>query len=150
MNRFRLETADDSLQPTIDMLLNISVFMWYGAVAPWAAFRVNDVIPIYRLIFLGCLILLLRRLPFIFIVHKKIKEIEQFHQAAFVGFFGPIGVSAIFYLYVSLDFLNQVTVNGIVREDARRLQDVMQIVIWFLAICSIVVHGLSVPVGKLG
>lgn len=87
-------------------------------------------------------------------MHKYIPEIEHFQQAAFVGFFGPIGVSAIFYLYVSLDFLDNVTVDGIpggaVREDAKRLQDVMRVVIWFLAICSIVVHGLSVPLGKLG
>lgn len=27
---FRLETMDDSLQPTIDMLLNVSIFMWFG------------------------------------------------------------------------------------------------------------------------
>ncbi|KAL2420111.1 putative Na(+)/H(+) antiporter C3A11.09 [Exophiala dermatitidis] len=147
---FRIETADDSLQPTIDMLLNISVFLWFGAVCPWASFRTNDVIPIWRLIFLGILILLFRRLPVIFAMHKKIREIEEVHQAAFVGFFGPIGVSAIFYLYVSLDFLNQITVNGEVREDARRLGDVMRVVVWFLAICSIVVHGLSVPLGKLG
>lgn len=148
--RFRIETADDSLQPTIDMLLNISVFLWFGAVCPWASFRSNDVIPIWRLIFLGILILLFRRLPVIFAMHKHIREIEEVHQAAFVGFFGPIGVSAIFYLYVSLDFLNQITVNGEVREDARRLGDVMRVVVWFLAICSIVVHGLSVPLGKLG
>lgn len=57
---FRLETLDDSLQPTIDMLLNLSVFIWFGAICPWAMFRVNDVIPLYRLIFLGVLILLLR------------------------------------------------------------------------------------------
>ena len=25
---FRLETKDDSLQPTIDMLLNVAIFMW--------------------------------------------------------------------------------------------------------------------------
>jgi hypothetical protein len=148
--RFRLETADDSLQPTIDMLLNISVFLWFGAVCPWASFRSNDVIPVYRLIFLGILILLFRRIPMIFAMHKKIRQIEEFQQAAFVGFFGPIGVSAIFYLYVSLDFLNQVTVDGVIREDAARLQEVMRVVIWFLAICSIVVHGLSVPLGKLG
>jgi sodium/hydrogen antiporter len=132
------------------MLLNISIFMWYGAVCPWASFRTNDVIPLYRLIVLGILILLFRRLPFVFAVHKMIPEIEEFQQAAFVGFFGPIGVSALFYLYVSLEFLNQVTVDGVVREDARHLQDVMRVVIWFLAICSIIVHGLSVPLGKLG
>lgn len=136
------------------MLLNLSVFIWYGAVCPWVSFRVNDVIPIYRLIFLGVLILLFRRVPVVLAMHKYIPEIEHFQQAVFVGFFGPIGVSAIFYLYVSLDFLNNVTVDGapdrVVREDAKRLQDVMRVVIWFLAICSIVVHGLSVPLGKLG
>lgn len=57
---FRLETLDDSLQPTIDMLLNLSVFIWFGAICPWVMFRVNDVIPLYRLCFLGVLILLLR------------------------------------------------------------------------------------------
>lgn len=57
---FRLETLDDSLQPTIDMLLNLSVFMWYGAICPWATFAQNSTIPIYRLVFLGILILLLR------------------------------------------------------------------------------------------
>ena len=145
---------DDSLQPTIDMLLNLSIFIWYGAICPWVSFRVNNVIPTYRLVFLGILILLLRRLPVVLAMHKKITEIEHFQQAAFVGFFGPIGVSAIFYLYVSIDFLNQVTVDGTtdgqVREDAARLQEVMRVVIWFMAICSIVVHGLSVPLGKLG
>ena len=150
LSRFRLETEDDSLQPTIDMLLNISVFLWFGAVCPWASFRVNDVIPIYRLIFLGILILLFRRIPIVFAMHKKIRQIEEVQQAAFVGFFGPIGVSAIFYLYVSIDFLHQVTVDGRVREDAVRLEEVMRVVIWFLAICSIVVHGLSIPLGKLG
>jgi NhaP-type Na+/H+ or K+/H+ antiporter len=57
---FRLETLDDSLQPTIDMLLNLSIFIWYGAIAPWALFANNTVIPIYRLVFLGILILLFR------------------------------------------------------------------------------------------
>lgn len=147
---FRLETLDDSLQPTIDMLLNLSIFMWYGVVCPWKSFRVNEQIPIYRLIPLGILILALRRIPYIFAIHKKIPQIEQFQQAAFVGFFGPIGVSAIFYLYVSIDFLKQTTYQGVEREDARQLADTMEVVIWFLAICSIVVHGVSVPLGKVG
>jgi sodium/hydrogen antiporter len=148
--RFRQETEDDSLQPTIDMLLNISVFLWFGAVCPWSSFRDNSVIPIWRLILLGILILLFRRIPVVFAMHKKIAQIEQFQQAAFVGFFGPIGVSAIFYLYVSIDFLHQVTVDGVIREDAAHLEEIMRVVIWFLAICSIVVHGLSIPLGKLG
>ncbi|MCJ1477368.1 hypothetical protein MMC13_006039 [Lambiella insularis] len=147
---FRLETLDDSLQPTIDMLLNLAVFMWFGAVCPWALFANNDVIPIYRLVPLGILILLFRRIPVVYAIHRKISQIEAWNQALFVGFFGPIGVSAVFYLYISLEFLSTIRVNGIVREDAARLQDVMTVIVWFLAICSIVVHGLSVPLGKLG
>lgn len=149
------------------MLLNLSVFMWFGAVCPWTLFAHNNVIPIYRLVILGILILLFRRVPIIYAMHWKIGQIEEKQQALFVGFFGPIGVSAVFYLYVTLDFLGAITVDGVVREDAGRLAEVMTVVIWFLAICSIVshchqicakgqeltiqvVHGLSVPLGKLG
>ncbi len=139
---FRLETLDDSLQPTVDMLLNLSIFMWFGAVCPWGTFLHNDVVPIYRLIVLGILILIFRRLPIVFALHtfqwSKIWQIEQKQQALFVGFFGPIGVSAVFYLYVSLEFLRQITVDGVIRADAERLEDVLTVVIWFLAICSIV------------
>jgi NhaP-type Na+/H+ or K+/H+ antiporter len=120
------------------MLLNVTIFIWFGAVCPWAEFAHNNVIPIYRLIFLGILVLLLRRLPIVYAMHKYIPQIEQKRQALFVGFFGPIGVSAIFYLYVSLDFLRKIKVDGEVREDAQFLIEVMNVVIWFLCICSIV------------
>lgn len=129
---------DDSFQPTIDMLLNVAVFIWFGAVCPWAEFAHNNVIPIYRLVFLGILVLLLRRPPIVFAMHKQIHQIEQKRQALFVGFFGPIGVSAIFYLYVSIEFLKKITVNGEIREDAKYLIEVMYIVVWFLCICSVV------------
>ena len=122
----------------MDMLLNLSVFMWFGAICPWSSFVHNDVIPIYRLIPLGIMVLLFRRIPVLFALHWNIWQIEGKQQMLFVGFFGPVGVSAIFYLYLSLDFLQQVTVDGEVREDAVRLQDVFMVVVWFLAICSIV------------
>ena len=101
-------------------------------------FLYNNVIPIYRLIFLGILILLFRRLPIVYAMHKMIPEIEEQQQALYVGFFGPIGVSAVFYLYVCLDFLEDIKVDNVVRADAARLQEVMTVVVWFLAICSIV------------
>uniref|UniRef100_A0A093VAS8 Na(+)/H(+) antiporter 1 n=1 Tax=Talaromyces marneffei PM1 TaxID=1077442 RepID=A0A093VAS8_TALMA len=148
---FRLETMDDSLQPTIDMLLNLAIFVWFGAVCPWALFAHNDIIPIYRLIVLGILILLFRRLPVVFVMHKYIHQIEQVSQALFVGFFGPIGVGAVFYLSVCRQFLlEEIIVDGEVRADAVRTAEVTYIVVWFLVICSIFVHGLSVPLGKAG
>lgn len=74
----------------------------------------------------------------VYAMHRTIKQIEEKQQAMFVGFFGPIGVSAVFYLYISLEFLESITVDGAVREDAARLEEVMLVVVWFLAICSIV------------
>jgi NhaP-type Na+/H+ or K+/H+ antiporter len=85
---FRLETMDDSLQPTIDMLLNVGIFMWFGAVCPWRAFVHNDVIPIYRLVPLGILVLLFRRLPMVLGFHRWIHQVEHYQHAFFVGFFG--------------------------------------------------------------
>lgn len=135
---FRLATLDDSLQPTIDMLLNLAIFMWFGAVCPWSSFANNNIIPIYRLIFLGILILLVRRLPIIFSMHPYIHQIENKLLAAFVGFFGPIGVGAVFYLSVSREFLRKITVNGEMREDAQQVAEAVDVIVWFLVICSIV------------
>ncbi|KAK3900229.1 hypothetical protein C8A05DRAFT_36135, partial [Staphylotrichum tortipilum] len=147
---FRLETLDDSLQPTVDMLLNVSIFMWYGAVCPWEKFLHNEVVPLRRLVPLGVLVLLFRRLPWVWAVHRFIPQIEEIRQAIFVGFFGPVGVSAIFYLYITLEFLHTMDVGGEPREDLQTLPEAVVVVVWFIAICSIVVHGLSIPLGKLG
>ncbi|KAL8769848.1 MAG: hypothetical protein Q9209_004286 [Squamulea sp. 1 TL-2023] len=150
VDRFRQKTSDDALQQTTDMLLNYAIFAWFGAVCPWSLFAHSEVIPSYRLIFLGILVLLFRRIPMVYALQSQIWQIQGWRQMMFTGFFGPIGVSAIFYLYISLDFLRHVTVAGVVREDAARLEEVITVVVWFLVICSIVGHGLSVPLGKLG
>jgi hypothetical protein len=75
-------------------------------------------------------------------MHKYIHQIEEKRQAIFVGFFGPIGVSAVFYLYISIEFLETITVDGVMRGDAKQVADALTLVVWFLAICSIVSHVL--------
>ncbi|KAJ1326178.1 sodium/hydrogen antiporter [Microdochium nivale] len=132
------------------MLLNVSIFMWYGAVCPWEKFLANDVVPLYRLVPLGILILLLRRPPVILGAHRWIPQTEEIRQALFMGFFGPVGVSGIFYLYVTLEFIEGLNHGGTAREDVAHLGEATTVVVWFVAICSVVVHGLSVPLGKLG
>jgi sodium/hydrogen antiporter len=110
-----------------------------GAVCPWKEFYTNDVIPLYRLVILGILVLLLRRPPIVFAMHKSIHQIEEKRQAIYVGFFGPIGVSAIFYLYIAVDFLRKnVTIDGEPRADALFLMEATKIIVWFLVICSVV------------
>jgi len=134
-----------SLQPTIDMLLNVAIFMWYGAVCPWRDFVTNDIISIYRLIPLGILILLLRRPPHIWIFHKKIPQIEGIRQATFMGFFGPIGCSAIFYLYVTVNFVKELKREGgdTPRQDVANLDEAVTIIVWFMVIVSVVRHPAS-------
>lgn len=149
---FRAETQDDSLQPTIDMLLNVAIFMWYGAVCPWHKFLANDVIPIYRLIPLGIMILIFRRIPMVLAYYKcgLVHQVKDMRQALFTGYFGPMGVSAVFYIYVSREFLREIRVDGQTRPDALHLMEGIDVVCWFMVVCSIVVHGMTVPLGKLG
>jgi sodium/hydrogen antiporter len=119
--------------------------MWYGVVCPWRSFGANAVVPVYRLVPLGLLVLALRRLPWVFAIHKFIPQIEGVRQAIFVGFFGPIGVSAIFYLYIALEFLHTLDVGGQPRADVGDLSETIQVVVWFLAICSIVSTSCPFP-----
>lgn len=149
---FRRETQDDSLQPTVDMLLNVSIFLWYGAYIPWYRFVQDATVHGGRLIFLGVAVLLLRRLPWIYAMHRWIPQITDRKQAIFMGFFGPIGVSAVYYIFVSLEFIEQhlSDENGQPRDDVRHLGSLIRTVVWFLCVCSIVVHGLSIPLGTLG
>lgn len=137
---FRLETLDDSLQPTVDMLLNVSIFLWYGAYLPWTEFRHSSLIPIYKLVPLGVLVMLVRRLPWIYGLHKWIHQITERHQALFVGFFGPIGVSAVFYLFITLEFIEKHLSDeeGNPRSDVKDLGETVRIVVWFLTVCSVV------------
>ncbi|KAK7977627.1 hypothetical protein PG988_005117 [Apiospora saccharicola] len=96
------------------------------------------------------LILLFRRPPVILAVHKYIPQIEDIRQAIFMGFFGPVGVSGIFYLYITLQFLDGLKVNGQQREDVATLGETVEVVVWFVTICSVVIHGLTIPLGKFG
>lgn len=82
--------------------------------------------------------LLLRRLPFLLALHKMIPQIENMNQAVFVGFFGPVGVSAIFYLIVAVEFVDTLKVDGEPREDVKHLAETITVVVWFLVICSVV------------
>jgi len=133
------------------MLLNVAIFAWFGAVCPWWLFAHSPVIPLWRLIVLGILVLLFRRPPIVYLLHRFIPQIEQKRQALFVGFFGPIGVSAIFYIHICEEYLAEILgPNGEQRADARQLGEAVEVIVWFMVICSIVVHGMSIPLAKLG
>lgn len=125
---------EDTLQPTIDLVLNMAIFIWLGAVCPWRSFVDGSVVPVERLFLLGILVLLLRRLPVIFLLRRMIPQIVGGRDALFMGFFGPIGISAIFYCYLGVEFLGSLDEN----PAAERLQETMLVVVWFLVTASVV------------
>ena len=119
-------------------MLNLAIFFYFGAVCPWPLFYYNEVVPLWRLVILGILILLLRRLPVIFALRWKIHQIKTWQDMLFMGYFGPIGVSAMFYLHITLELLRTITEAEPDRDDLVRLYEIINIVVWFLTICSIV------------
>lgn len=135
---FRQQTMHDSFQPTLDMMLNQAVFLWLGAVTPWPDFiDSGQVISFGRLIALAFLILLLRRPPVVFALQPLMEEVRPSRNAIFMGYFGPIGVSAIFYLYEALYFLGE---NLSAPRDAQtqHLRQLITTVVWFMVVSSTV------------
>ncbi|RIA97168.1 Cation/H+ exchanger [Glomus cerebriforme] len=89
---FRKETEEAHLQEVIDMLLNLAIFVYVGSVIPWSKFQdATTEITVWRLIICAILILIMRRLPMVMALMRFIPAIKTYREAAFTGWFGPIG-----------------------------------------------------------
>lgn len=149
-NWYRRETDDDSLSSTFEMFLNIALFIYLGAICPWRSFapHINGTttpftIPLWRLVCLAIAILALRRIPPVMLLYKLRllrSHVQSLRQAGFVGFFGPMGISSIFYLYQIRNFCAESLTdrNGNMRPDAEILYNTADVIIWFLVVSSIV------------
>ncbi|KAL0084383.1 Sodium/hydrogen exchanger family-domain-containing protein [Phycomyces blakesleeanus] len=141
---FRTETEDAHLMEVIDLLLNMSVFVYIGATIPWASFQSIELdVSLWRLIVLAIMVLLFRRLPIVVGLYKFIPTIHTFREAVFTGWFGPIGVGAIFYYTVALENIDAVG------QDSRAHQ-VIEPIIYFMVLASVIVHGVTIPLFYIG
>jgi hypothetical protein len=119
-------------------------------VIPWSDFHDPDGtgITIGRLLALGLLVLLLRRIPAMMAMYRFMPNtVKSWREALFMGYFGPIGIGAAFYveharhLYPKLDAAETHEEEDLLRA--------MGPVVYFLILFSIVVHGLSIPALEL-
>lgn len=139
----------DEVNSSIDVLLNFGGFMYIGAILPWSEFNSEVTgITIGRLLALGLLVLLLRRIPAMMVMYRLMPNtVKSWKEALFMGYFGPIGIGAVFYveharhLYPSLDVAETHEEEDLLRA--------MGPVVYFLVLFSIVVHGLSIPALEL-
>jgi len=113
------------IQETIDHFFTLPVFLFLGLALPWRDWLALG----WRAPAIVAAVLLLRRIPAVLVVFPLLKtQIYDVHEALFYGWFGPIGVSAIFYAALA------------VRETG--LQEVWTVVSLIVA-SSVVAHGIS-------
>ncbi|KAG9195246.1 hypothetical protein G6011_00366 [Alternaria panax] len=140
------EKRHDEVNSCFDVILNFGGFMYIGTIIPWATFQMPEVtgITVGRLMILGFLILAFRRIPAIFLVYKIMPQcIKDWKEALFMGYFGPIGIGAVFYVEHTRHLFPKPGEAS--TEEEENLVAAMVPVVYFLVIFSIVVHGLSIP-----
>ncbi|KAL5343801.1 Sodium/hydrogen exchanger family-domain-containing protein, partial [Aspergillus crustosus] len=141
-----LQMRHDSFNASLETLLNYITFGYLGAVMPWEEFQMPETTGITtpRLLALGLLILLFRRIPAIMAGYRFMPEVcNNWKEALFMSHFGPIGVGAIAYVeYARRLFPNR----GESDNEINNLTAAMRPVVYWLVLFSIIVHGLSVPV----
>ncbi|XDG04817.1 hypothetical protein ABKA04_004432 [Annulohypoxylon sp. FPYF3050] len=95
------ERRHDEVNSCIDVMLNFGGFMYVGIAIPWESFNQPDTTGITypRLFGLGLLVLLFRRVPALLLTYKMMPNVvKDWKEAIFMGYFGPIGVGAVYYL----------------------------------------------------
>ncbi|EST07866.1 Cation/H+ exchanger [Kalmanozyma brasiliensis GHG001] len=141
---FRIRTEDNDFQEIIDTVLNMAVFVYIGAIIPWDDYSSPDLqLTGWRVVVLGITVLLLRRPPWVIAATKAIPALRDFKESSFAGWFGPIGVGAVFYIQVAL---KQLPDDG-TRD---RLRAVYSPLVLFMVFSSVLTHGITIPISKLG
>lgn len=135
-----LEMEEDHFQNVIDNLIDSAVFIFIGTIIPWGAYVGGNDLAVWRVFVIAILILLFRRLPCVLVVYRLIPSIETIKEALFLGWFGPIGVGAVYYVQVALRELP---------EDRSRTIAVIAPVVYFVVVGSVIVHGVTIPTIRL-
>ena len=156
---FAKKTEESHVSTVIDLLLNLSFFVYFGAIIPWPMFNDGSIgLNVWRLIILAFVIIFLRRLPAVVCLKPFTPDVKTWREAFFCGHFGPIGVGAIFAAILARSDL-----ESYYTEEETPLHEVpgtgfphdqLLVTIWplvcFIVITSIIVHGSSVAVLTLG
>ncbi|KIM41196.1 hypothetical protein M413DRAFT_43557, partial [Hebeloma cylindrosporum] len=149
---FNKQTEESVFSSVIDTLFNVAAFIFVGAWMPFNKFQDAALsLSVWRLIVIAILVLLLRRLPIIVMLYRWIPDIKTFREAIFSGHFGPIGIGAVFISTLALEFLHHNHKEGNPHNaQIAILEGTIQPVVAFMVLCSITIHGLSIPSFSLG
>lgn len=90
-NRDRV--AEERITEAVGQFFILPVFVLFGAALPWAAWIDLGWLGVA----LAAAVLFLRRLPPVLVIARLVPDLRYRHDALFVGWFGPIGVAALYY-----------------------------------------------------
>lgn len=128
-----IDDADRRSQSTIeegvDRLLLLPVFVLLGAVAPWSAWSGAG----WSGVVFVTAILLLRRIPWVFAVGPLVPFPAS--SRLWMGWFGPIGVAALFYA-------------GLARSEGE-MDPIVWTVTTLVVVTSTMVHGATALPGRI-
>lgn len=146
---FNKQTEEAVFSSVIDLLFNIAAFVYIGAWTPFNDFDSSALtLSPWRLVVIAILVLLLRRLPIMIALYKWIPDIKTFREAAFCGHFGPIGVGGVFISTLAAGKLPMPSSPP--ANQTELLAATIQPIVSFMVLCSIIIHGLSIPSFSLG
>ncbi|MBB4935631.1 NhaP-type Na+/H+ or K+/H+ antiporter [Lipingzhangella halophila] len=125
------ERDEENVQDAVNDFFLLPVFVLLGLTLPWSEWAALG----WRGPVLVVAVLLLRRLPVFVALSPFMRSVHGMREAAFLGWFGPIGVAALFYANLSL----HETSNSLVWT------------VGSLVICaSVLVHGVTAtPITRL-
>ena len=148
---FANRTKSTYLPDTLDLLLNSSMFVYFGAIIPWDLFSSNPKAPNVtpgRLVALLFLIIFFRRLPIVLALKKWIPDIKTYREALFCGHFGPMGLGALFLVIEARAFMETSTSLPLPRPPAhspyKKSIEIVWPVVCFIILGSTMIHGFSV------
>ncbi|KAJ2726440.1 hypothetical protein GGI07_000578 [Coemansia sp. Benny D115] len=137
---FREETVESHFQDLLDTLFNYTFFVYLGMIIPWHSLATGTgMLTSTRLLVASTLVILFRRLPITLAVTRMTPAIETLREAVFAGWFGPIGVGAIFYAMVAQKELESEVFAGL------RAKEFLMPVVFSLVAASVFVHGITIP-----
>ncbi|MDI5891800.1 cation:proton antiporter [Halomonas rhizosphaerae] len=117
-------SEEDNVQEAVNLFFTLPVFVLFGVIAPWSEWMALG----WSGVLLAMLVMLLRRLPVIWALRPWLPPVREKPIALVMGWFGPIGISALFYAVMI----------------ARRTENDMAWVVGSLIVAvSIIVHGVT-------
>ncbi|KAH8793423.1 Cation/H+ exchanger [Hyaloscypha finlandica] len=156
---FAKKTKELPFPTIIDLILNSTLFVFFGSIIPWNNFHPTYVTPkcgIWQFALFLTLVLLFRRIPVVLAMKRFIPDIRTYREALFCGHFGPMGVGALFLaMEAKWNWSRGVechrrVLSISIRLGVRRTIHLFWPVICFVVLGSTIVHGLSTVVISLG